>query len=205
MLTPLGDYFQNLEANVHSNVNLGEATLSLSQVNVGEDTLPSPVIPIHSPTIATATATIELQEEGEVATLSSQETAEPSSQRFVAETPPGTTGDVGATLHVASSPQVEMQDTDLGGGPVENDALKVKAHKGKGTTTVTLDFDDSDDAVFDEEVENARASRLTESTIDVNTGEKVAMGVSMGKFTCNFVLFDFEFYVSILIFDFASF
>ena len=25
-LTPLGDYFQNLEANVHSNVNLGKAT-----------------------------------------------------------------------------------------------------------------------------------------------------------------------------------
>jgi len=186
MLTPLGDYFQNFEGNVHSNVNLGEATLSSSQVNVGKDTLPSPVIPIHSPTIATATATIELQEEGEVATLSSQETAEPSSQRFVAETPPGTTGDVGATLHVASSPQVEMQDTDLGGGPVENDALKVKAHKGKGTTTVTLDFDDPDDDIFDEEAENARASRLSESTIDVNAGEKVAYqlekGVSMGKF-----------------------
>jgi len=93
MLTPLGDYFQNLEVNVHSNVNLGEATLSLSQVNVGEDTLPSPVIPVHSPAVATATAatmTIESQEEGEVATLASQETTEPSSQRFVAETLPGT-------------------------------------------------------------------------------------------------------------------
>ena len=79
-----------------------------------------------------------------------------------------------------------MQDTDLGGGPVENEALKVKAHKGKGTTTVTLDFDDSDDDIFDEEVKNARASRLSEPTIDVNTGEKVAYqlekGVSMGKF-----------------------
>ena len=81
-----------MEANVHSNVNLGEATLSSSQVNVGEDTLPSPVIPVHSPTVATATAattTIESQE-GEVATLASQETTEPSSQRFVAETLPGT-------------------------------------------------------------------------------------------------------------------
>ena len=74
MLTPLGDYFLDLEANVHSNVNLGEATLSSSQVNVGEDTLPSPVIPVHSPAVATATAatmTIESQEEGEVATLAS--------------------------------------------------------------------------------------------------------------------------------------
>jgi len=63
-----------LEANVHSNVNLGEATLSSSQVNVGEDTLPSPVIPVHSPAVSTAiatTATIESQEEGEVATLAS--------------------------------------------------------------------------------------------------------------------------------------
>ena len=42
-----------------------------------------------------------------------------------------------------------MQDTDVGGGPVVTDALKVKAHKGKGTTTVTLDFDDSDDDIFD--------------------------------------------------------
>jgi len=67
-----------------------------------------------------------------------------------------------------------MQDTDLGGAPMETDAPKVKAHKGKGTTTVTLDFDDSDDDVFDKEAENARVSCLTESTIDVNIGEKVA-------------------------------
>jgi hypothetical protein len=62
MLTPLSDCFQNLEANVHSDVNLGEATLSLSQVNVGKDTLPSPVNPVHSlavATIAAATATVE--------------------------------------------------------------------------------------------------------------------------------------------------
>jgi len=48
-----------------------------------------------------------------------------------------------------------VQDSDLGGGPVEIDAPKVKAHKGKGTTTVTLDFDDSDDDIFDEEAEHA--------------------------------------------------
>ena len=53
-----------------------------------------------------------------------------------------------------------VQDSDLGGGPVEIDAPKAKVHKGKGTTTVTLDFDDSDD-VFDEEAKNAHASRLT--------------------------------------------
>ena len=33
---------------------------------------------------------------------------------------------------------------------------------------------DFDDDIFDEEAKNAHASRLTESTIDVNTGEKVA-------------------------------
>ena len=48
-----------------------------------------------------------------------------------------------------------MQDTNLGGAPVETDAPKVKADKGKGTTTVTLDFDDSDDDIFDEEAEHA--------------------------------------------------
>jgi len=69
---------------------------------------------------------------------------------------------------------------------METDAPKAKVHKVKGTTTVTLDFDDSDDDVFDEEAKNVRASHLTESTIDVNTGEKVAYqlekGVSLGKF-----------------------
>ena len=44
-----------------------------------------------------------------------------------------------------------MHDANFGGGPVAAGAQKVKAHKGKGTTTVTLDFDDSDDDVFDEE------------------------------------------------------
>jgi hypothetical protein len=176
-----------LEANVHSNVNLGEATLSSSQVNVGKDTLSSSIIHVQS-YVATATAvaaTIESQEEGEVATLASQETTGPSSQRFVAETPSGIAGDVGI-LHATSLPQVVTEDTDLGGGPVETGAPKVKALKGKGTTTITFDFDESDDDVFDEEAKNPRASRLSESTIDVNIGERVAYhlekGVSIGKF-----------------------
>jgi hypothetical protein len=54
MLTPLGDCFQNLEANVHSNVNLGEATLSSSQINVGEDILSSPVVGVQVPVGAAA-------------------------------------------------------------------------------------------------------------------------------------------------------
>ena len=94
-----------------------------------------------------------------------------------------------------------MQDTDVGGGPMVTDALKVKAHKGKGTTTVSLDFDDSNDDIFDEETEHARASCLTESNIDVNTGVKVACqlekGVSMGKFVlfslCLLFTFDFDY------------
>ncbi|CAD6212353.1 unnamed protein product [Miscanthus lutarioriparius] len=79
-----------------------------------------------------------------------------------------------------------MQNIDLGGGLVETDAPKFKVCKGKGTTTVTLDFDDSNDDVFDEEVENAWASRLTESTIDVNTGEKVACQLEKGVSTDDF-------------------
>ena len=94
-----------------------------------------------------------------------------------------------------------MQDSDWGGGVVETDAPKAQAHMVKGTTTVTLDFDDYDDDVFDEEAEKSRASRLTESTIDVNTGEKVACqlekGVSMGKFVlfslCLLFTFDFDY------------
>ena len=95
-----------------------------------------------------------------------------------------------------------MHDANFGGGPVAAGAQKVKAHKGKGTTTLTLDFDESDDDVFDEEAENAQASRLTESTFDVNTGEKVSCqlekGVSIGNFACYFVLFDLNlcFYTS---------
>jgi hypothetical protein len=86
-----------------------------------------------------------------------------------------------------------IEDTGLGGGPVETGAPKVKALKGKGTTTVTLDFDESDDDVFDEEAKNARASRLSESTIDVNTGEKVVCHLEKGVSISNFFAFIFDF------------
>ena len=72
---------------------------------------------------------------------------------------------------------------------METDAPRVKAHKGKGTTTVTLDFDDSDDDIFDEVAKNACASHRTESTIDVNTGEKVAYQLEKGVSTGKFILF----------------
>ena len=72
---------------------------------------------------------------------------------------------------------------------METDAPRVKAHKGKGTTTITLDFDDSDDDIFDEEVENAHGSHLSESPIDVNTGEKVAYQLEKGVSTGKIVLF----------------
>jgi len=172
-----------------SDENVGGGNLSLPQKNIGEDTLPSsPPIVDAAATVATATAEVQI-EEGEIVVKASQETAEPSSQRFVAKTPPGATGDVGSTLHVALPPQIVLQDTDLGGGPMETDAPRVKAHKGKGTTTVTLDFDDSDDDIFDEEAKHAWASRLTAPTIDVNTGEKVACQLEKGVSTGKFVLF----------------
>jgi hypothetical protein len=171
ILTPLGDCFQNLVAN--------EAILSSSQVNVGEDILSSPVIGVQSPIAAAtvANAVMESQEEGEIAILASQETVGPSFQRFVAETP--------RIARAASPPKVVIEDTSLRGGPVETGAPKVKALKGKGTTTVTLDFDDSDDDVFNKDAENARASHLSESMINVNTSEKVAChlekGISIGN------------------------
>jgi len=49
-------------------------------------------------------------------TTASQETVEPSCQRFVAESPQGTARDVGAALHVVLPPRVVMQDSDWGGG-----------------------------------------------------------------------------------------
>ena len=141
--------------------------------------------------------------------MASQETAGPSCQRFGAKTPKEIAGDAGSTIHVAYPPRVVMQNIDLGGGLVETNAPKFKVCKGKGTTTVTLDFDHFDDDVFDEEAKNARASRLTESTIDMNTGEKVACqlekGVSIGNFACYYCFVWFEFYVSVLILDFVSF
>ena len=72
--------------------------------------MPSPlVIPASSLALdagaaADVTAFVGVQMEGEIVTMTSQDTTGPSSQRFVAETPQGTVGDVGATLHVASPP-----------------------------------------------------------------------------------------------------
>ena len=91
-----------------------------------------------------------------------------------------------------------MQDSDLGGGPAKTDVDKAKARKGKGTTTLNLDFDESDDDVFDEEAQNARVSCLTESTINVNTGEKVLCQLDKGVSTSKILLF--VFYILILLF-----
>ena len=111
MLTPLGDYFQNLGATLHSGENVGEASLTSPQKNIGQDTLPSSLVNLASSPVlgagaaADATATIDVQmEEGEIVTTASQELAGPSYQRFVAETPQKTAGDVGANVHVASPP-----------------------------------------------------------------------------------------------------
>jgi hypothetical protein len=83
----------------------------------------------------------------------------------------------------------------------------VRRHKKiKGTTTFALDFDESDDEVHDEEAEHDRASRLSESTINVNTGERVSYQLKKGVFTGDFILllrvFLFCFYL-LLIFVFC--
>jgi hypothetical protein len=44
----------------------------------------------------------------------------------------------------------------------------------KGATTFALDFDESNDEVHDEEAKHDHASHLSESTINVNTGEMVS-------------------------------
>jgi hypothetical protein len=74
----------------------------------------------------------------------------------------------------------------------------VRRHKKiKGTTTLVLDFDESDNEVHDEEAEYDRVSHLFESTINVITGERVSFqlenGVSIGDFFTLriFVLFVF--------------
>jgi hypothetical protein len=170
-----------LEANVHSDVNLGEAILSSSQINVGKDILSSPVAGVQVAIGAAAAedVVLESQEEGEIAILTSQETVGPSSQRFAAETPSRIVGAV-------SPPKVVAEENIvLGGGIVETGAPKVRVLKAKGTITVNFDFDESDDDVFDEEAEIARASCLSESIIDVNTGEKVACHLEKGVTTGN--------------------
>jgi hypothetical protein len=49
-----------------------------------------------------------------------------------------------------------------------------KTQKIKGTTNFALDFDESDDEVHDKEAKHDRASHLSESTINVNTSERVS-------------------------------
>ena len=78
MLTPRGDYFQNLGANLHFGEDVGEASLSSPPKNVGEHTLPSsPAVHASSHILYTggaadATATADEQiEVGEIETLSS--------------------------------------------------------------------------------------------------------------------------------------
>ena len=104
MLTPLGDYFQNLASTFHSDENVGGGVLSSPQKNIGEGTLPSlsPIVDAAA-TITTVAAGAQT-EESEIVTTASQETVEPSCQRFVAESPQGTARDVGAALHVVSPP-----------------------------------------------------------------------------------------------------
>lgn len=54
----------------------------------------------------------------------------------------------------------------------------------KVTVFANVDFDKSNEDVFDEEAEDARAGHLTNSTININTGEKVSCqlddGMTMG-------------------------
>jgi hypothetical protein len=176
-----------LEANIHSDVNLGEAILSSSQINIGEDILSSPIAGVQVPVGAAAAeyVFVDSQEECEIAILISQETVGPSSQRFAAETPSMIVG-------AMSPPKVVVEGGIVfGGEPVETGAPKVRVLKAKGTTTVNFDFDESDDDVFDEEAENARASRLSESIIDVNTGEKVACYLEKGVTTGNCCIYTF--------------
>jgi hypothetical protein len=205
MLTSLDDYFQNLMANI-SHGGVAEAILTSSQQNIGED-ISDPVNPISSPVTVAATV-VGSQEEGEV--LASQDTAKPSSQRFSIETPrddPEKFGDEieavisseGANLGCEVSENVLRveQDATVGSekGASEVVVSGAKTQKIKGTTTLALDFDEYDDQVHDEEAEYDRVSRLSEYTINVNTGERVSFqlekGVSTGDFFTSriFVLF----------------
>jgi hypothetical protein len=169
MLTPLDDYFQNLMANI-SHSGVAEVILSSSQQNVGEDTFPDPVNLVSSSMTVAATV-VGSQEEGEV--LASQETAGPSSQRFSVETPRDCAWNFGDGMDAVIS---SRGDANLGGEVIENvtqvvienivrveqDAVVgsqkgaskgnmsgAKTQKIKGTTTVALDFDESDDEVHD--------------------------------------------------------
>jgi hypothetical protein len=177
MLTPLDNYFQNLMANIFHGDSV-EAILTSSQQNIGEDIISDPVNLVSSPVTVAATVGGS-QGEGEV--LASQKTAGPSSQRFSVKTPQDEAVNFDDEIKAMISSGVENvlrveQDATLVG---EKGASKVvvpvtKAQKIKGTTTLVLDFDESDDEVHDEEAEHDRVSRLFESTINVITGERVS-------------------------------
>jgi hypothetical protein len=175
-----------------------EAILTLSQQNIGEDIVSNPVNLVSSPVTVAATVGGS-QGEGEV--LASQETAGPSSQRFSVETPRDEAGNFGDEIEAV----ISSGGANLGCEVLENilrvkqDATIVdekgasevvvpvaKAQKIKGTTTLALDFDESDDEVHDEEAEHDHVYRLSESTINVITGERVSFqlekGVSTGDF-----------------------
>jgi hypothetical protein len=174
-----------------SHGGVAEAILTSSQLNIGEDTFPDPVNLSSSPMTVVATI-IGSQEEGEV--LASQETARPSSKRFSVETPRDGAGKFGDGICAVTSSgggvnlggevtenvtQVVLENVvgvkqDAAVGASEVDVPGAKSQKIKGTTTFALDFDESDDEVHDKEAEHDRTSRLSESTINVNTGERVS-------------------------------
>jgi hypothetical protein len=157
-----------------------------------------------------------LQEEGEV--LASQETAGPSSQRFSVETPRDEPRNFGDEIEVVISSgganlgcevlqnvlRVE-QDATVGDekGASEVVVPCAKAQKIKDTTTLALDFDESDDEVYGEEAEYDRVSRLSESTINVITGERVSFqlekSVSTGDGFFYFAYFCFVCLLEILV------
>jgi hypothetical protein len=100
-----------------------------------------------------------------------------------------------------SPPKVVVEgDIALGGEPVETRAPKVRVLKAKGTTTVNFDFDESDDDVFDEEAENTHSSCLSESIIDVNTGEKVACHLEKGVTTGNCCVYIYVYILFVFVF-----
>jgi hypothetical protein len=92
-------------------------------------------------------------------------------------------GDVDVRLGAPTPPVVEAQDveSDMGGGDAQVvGAVARGTRTRKGTISATLNFDESDEDVFDEEAEDARAAHLIESTVNVNTGEKVACQLEGG-------------------------
>lgn len=183
LLTPLAPCFQNLLSSVGLDNTSAELPLA-REVSIDTSI---PIGPAVMP---------EVPEDGEV--LSSQaslETAGPSSQRFVSDTPimdvPVGEAEVACDAVNASAPEIERLNVDTSDGSKNAskivsdsnvcDASKVQPRK--GTLIASIDFDDFDDDVFDEEAEEARSSRLTGSTVNVNTGEKVDCHLEEGVTT----------------------